>query len=784
MAVPLPPLESLRAGQQVRHPWGVATILPDMDFETYSEAGHVWNAALDKWVPPAGAKKRGLSVVGSAVYLDHESTEVLMLAYDLKQGGGRKRWREGQPPPADLCAHLAAFDPNAPPSYTQAGLIEAHNSVFELRAWLRVLHTRCGWPLIDLRQMRCSMSKARAYSLPGALGKLAPVVGVPLDAQKDKDGKRLIGLFTQPRQPTAKNRALRVDMAAHKDGPKFYDYNEQDIIAESEASRRIPDLIPTELAYWLVDQQCNMRGLGVDSASVEGCVAVLDQAHARYNAELYAITGGAVARASEISKLMEWVYQLTGYRMEAGDEEAVQAALEVVTHPVARRGLDIRGLIGSASVKKVYAMKRMATRDDRLCDLYMFHGARTGRDAHVDVQPGNMPKAGPSIRWCADETCLRPYAKALPSCPWCGCDAAFSTPTPAEDPKSDAYKWHYLAVDHALEMMRWGSLDMIEHFFGEACLTISGCARGLLCAGPGHDLICSDYSSIEAVVIAVLSGEQWRVDAFARREDIYYHGAAGVTGTTYAEYKAYEAEHGRHPDRNRVGKVAELALSFKGWVGAWRQFDKTDNFTDNEVKALIIKWQEASPHLIELAGGQLRGKPWAPTSRENYGYEGAFLDAVLQPGEVFNVRGVTFQVLEDKLSICLLSGRRLTYHQPLATIVDKWGVSVYALSFMGWNTNPKNGPMGWQRMGTYAGTLVENITQATARDIMAHACINLEAAGYRVVLRVHDEIAAEVLKGWGSVAESEAIMGTLPPWARGWPVRAAGGWRGKRFRKD
>jgi DNA polymerase len=92
--------------------------------------------------------------------------------------------------------------------------------------------------------------------------------------------------------------------------------------------------------------------------------------------------------------------------------------------------------------------------------------------------------------------------------------------------------------------------------------------------------------------------------------------------------------------------------------------------------------------------------------------------------------------------------------------------------------------MGWVRINTYSGRLFENVVQAVARDIMAHAVVNLERAGYPIVLRVHDELVAEVSAGWGSIEEFESIMATLPAWAEGWPIRAAGGWRGHRYRKD
>lgn len=792
---PLPPRELLRAGQRIPVAWGYSTVLPDMDFEGFSAAGFEWDEVSCKFKPPIGATKKGLPAIGAARYAEHPSTEVLCLAYDLKRGEGRKMWLPGQPLPLDLIQHLAQFDANAPLSYEQPGLIETHNSMFEFRVWTKVLHERWRWPAIHLGQMRCSMAKARAFSLPGALGNLAEVLRLPI--QKDKDGAKQLERFSWPRNPTKSDARTRIACAEDpENAQKLYSYCGQDIVAEAGASARMPDLVPQELEYWAADQRCNWRGVGVDVESVHACIAVLDQAHRKYNAELYEITDGTVARASEIGKLQEWVSDCTGYRMKSGDTEAVDEAIRwlekkindsgndggaIADYAPVIRALEIRNLIGSAAVKKVYAMARMATRDNRLCDLFIYHGARTGRDTHADVQPGNLPKSGPLIRWCGDVGCGKPYAYANLACPWCGASEAFSSERSPRGEKG----WTWEAVECALQIMRFGNLELVEYFFGDAVLTISGCVRSLLVAAPGHDLLCSDYSAIEAVVVAVLAGEQWRIEAFRRGESIYYHGAASVTGKPYQFYVDYKTEHGQeHSDRNKIGKVAELALSFMGWVGAWRNFDKTDNFTDEEVKALIVKWRDASPMLAECAGGQVRGKPWRPDRFENYGYEGMFLNAVLYPGQVFNYRGIDFQMISDALFVTLLSGRRLTYHSPRAERTERFtGVTTYALSYMTWNSNPSMGAMGWSRMETYAGRLIENITQATARDLMSAAVVRLEAAGYPVVMRVHDEIVAEVPEGFGSAEEFEALMAQLPDWADGWPVRCGGTYREKRYKK-
>lgn len=304
--------------------------------------------------------------MGSSVYFEHPTADIICLAYDLKDGRGRRRWKPGDPNPADLIAYLSAFSPDDPVSYAQPGVIEAHNSGFELRCAIHVLHKKYGWPKLDLRQMRCSMSKARAFSLPGALGNLAEVLR--LDVKKDKEGERLIKKFSCPRDPTkADKRTWILPQDDPADAEKYYNYNETDIVAEAGASARMPDLIPQELDYWLADQACNWRGVGVDLESVNACISVLDQAHRKYNAELYQITGGTVARASEISKLQEWVADCTGYRMKSGDSEAIEEAIQalykriddggndigdIMDYEPVIRALEIRNLIGSAAVKK------------------------------------------------------------------------------------------------------------------------------------------------------------------------------------------------------------------------------------------------------------------------------------------------------------------------------------------------------------------------------------------------------------------------------------------------
>jgi DNA polymerase bacteriophage-type len=299
------------------------------------------------------------------------------------------------------------------------------------------------------------------------------------------------------------------------------------------------------------------------------------------------------------------------------------------------------------------------------------------------------------------------------------------------------------------------------------------------------------------VVIAGLAGEQWRLDVFAGHGKIYEMSAAKILGITFEEMMAHAGYHDltipewwkakqtgqHHPGRQKPGKIAELALGFGGWITAWRQFGGVGD--DDKIKSDILAWRDASPNIVYLWGGQKRN--WQPCM---FGLEGAAVSAVLQPGQEFPVMrmngtptGISYVMSGDVLYCRMPSGTFITYHRPrLEQSTESWrGLS---LSFEGWNTNPKSGPLGWVRMNTYSGKLAENVTQKAARDIQMNAIRNCERDGaYPIVMHTYDELVAEVPKGRGSVEELEARMTDVPPWAKGWPIKAAGGWRDGRYQK-
>lgn len=839
IAPPPPRLDDYRAGHALVAGLGRSVVLPDLDFETYSEAGYVWDNDTQRWAGPPGAPgaTKGLGVVGTEPYVRHPSFNIIWMAYDLKDGQGRRRWHPGLPPPADLLGYLATGGP-----------IEAWNVAFERWVWELHCVPRLGWPaVLHPDQWYCAMAKARAHSLPGALGNAGKVLN--LETQKDPEGAALMKRLSMPRQPTKTDprpRMLPVYTAAHSAAReaeilatdpdatparrlkaaalsaeehlatlKYGDYCETDIAAEAEASSRVPDMPPSELAWWREHERINRRGVHIDRGGVENCIAVVEQVFRKYNGELLAITG--IDSASKVAQLLGWLHG-RGTHLDSLDEEAVQDALaHPLNPPDVRRVLLIRAAAGSASIKKLFSIRNRLSHDDRLRDLYVYYGARTGRSTGEGPQPTNLKAAGPDMVLCgtwlkdpagdsvfiAGSGCQQYHGQHAAGCPFCG------RPKLAK-PRVD--EWNPTVAEQALAVIATRSLEWVEMVYGDALATIAGCLRALFNAAPGHDLISTDYNSIEAVGLAMISGERWRTVVFCTHGKIYEASASAMFGVPLDEILGAKKATGQHHPLRKKGKIGELAFGYQGWVGSALAFDMPG--TEDEIKADILRWRAASPAVVWMWGGQEMRKArsvvqdalvpgyegsvaeWlAPVAAANkwdrstyyFGVEGMAVLAVLEPDTDHPVMrldgtpsGISFRCKGKTLYCSIPSGRDLTYHNVVLAPSDRGG---WSLSYEGWNTNPKNGPKGWVRMNTWGGRLVENINQATCRDILAPACIALGEAGYPVVLHTYDEPVSEVPEGFGSVEEYERICEVRPAWAHDWPIRAPSGYRAKRYRK-
>lgn len=764
-----------------------------LDFETASQAGYYFDPIRQRWhgPPRASQGKKGLPVIGARVYAEHPSTRVLCAAYNLDDGQGDQFWRPGLPPPEALLAHVRAGKP-----------LEAWNVGFERWIWELVCVPRMGWPPVAMNQWRCAMSTARAHALPGALAKAGEVLGAAVT--KDARGGSLLDTFSMPRNPTKGDPRLWIDplwtmadvqaqpdsgdtprqrekwreglVQQHLDTLALGAYNVRDIQAEAAVSSAIPPLSADEFAYWQDDQRINHRGVRIDMDGVHDCIAIIEQAERRYGDEIATLTGGIAA--SEIKQLQGWLHA-QNVHLDSLDEDSVSAALKWLPPGPPRRALEIRAAIGSASVKKVFAMRNQTSRAGRLHDLYTFFGARTGRPTSQGAQAANLPKAGPHTYRC--DHCGKYHGAHTMWCHWCG---TFTLRAPGK-----AREWNPEAAEDALAAISYRSLDYLELLFGDALLAVAGVLRSLFIASEGCEMVSSDFTAIEGVVIAALAGEQWRLDAFAQDRSLYVESASRAFNVPVEEMERHKEETGQHHPLRQVGKGMELGLGFGGWINALRQFDVEGD--DDKLKSYVLAWRDASAAIVEFWGGQ-SGGPGASSrwEKRRYGLEGAAISAVENPGTYYPVTRldgtascVGYVCNNDVLYCRVPSGGLITYHRPrLVESAESWrGLS---LSFEGWNTNPKSGPPGWIRMNTYSGKLAENVTQRVARDIQMNAIRRCEAHGsYPVVMHTYDEIVTDTPIGVGSVEELETLMTTPAPWHEGWPIKAAGGWRARRYRK-
>lgn len=744
------------------------THLPTMDFETYSESGYRFDAPLGRFVPLLKGKP-GIKGVNASTYAAHPSTRVLSLAYDLLDGRGTRLWHPGDVPPQDLFRHIEC-----------GGMVEAHNSIFEFYIWFFVCWQRMNWAPLPINQLRCSAAKARAWGLPGALGKLSTILN-PAE-KKDKRGSQLISLLCMPKKPTKADPAL---FRSREDYPELHlemdDYNIQDVHAEKSISAMMPELSATEAELWALDQEINTRGVHINRAGLMACIEIFNQASEKYTNELRLITGQAVQTVDELTKGSagdKWLISV-GVVMDSLDKAHVKEALEGNAIPLAaRRALEIRQILGSASVKKLFAMERTIGPDDRIRDLFVYCGAeRTGRFAGRGPQPQNLKNSGPDCQECT--LCGHIWANTPEDCPMCG------------------------AIPHGIKKIEWGNraakaaletitttrnLLNVESQWGPALEVVTSCLRTLYTAAPGRILIGSDYSAIEAVVLAALAGEEWRLEVFRTHGKIYEMSAAKISGIPFEEIIAHKTQTGKdHPLRKKIGKISELASGYGGWIGAWKNFGADKFMDDQEIKTNILKWRDESPAIVEFWGGQWRKEPgvWKFTP-ELYGLEGTAITAILNPNQWFSYRRISYgyDTSVDVLYCRLPSGRCLSYHNPrLSRGTDPRGLDVLQISFMGNNSDASKGRVGWNRIYTYAGKLAENVAQAVARDILTAAMLRVTRAGYPIVLHVHDEIIAEIIKGFGSIEEFERLMMVREDWFKNWPIKASGGWVGEEFRK-
>jgi DNA polymerase len=387
---------------------------------------------------------------------------------------------------------------------------------------------------------------------------------------------------------------------------------------------------------------------------------------------------------------------------------------------VAREALELRARLAKASNHKIAAMLRATCEDGRARNLIQFHGATTGRDAGRLIQPQNFPRP----------------------------DDAFE--------KWDDDQWEDLC-----QIVRRGDADLLEMCYGDPLSVLSNALRAMLTCEDDRELVAADLAGIENRVIAAYGGEDWKLDAF---RDIDKNGGRDIYCRAADKVFGFEVNKKDHPTERQIGKVLELAAGYQGWVNAWRQFDSSDKHSDDDVARYMAAWRDQHPGIVQF---------WRSL-------EAAAIRAVVT-GQPVETHGLVFQVQGAWLSLRLPSGRMLWYRD---AVVEKrphrYEEDREELVVVYWAYRYGQ----WRRIEAYGGLWAENVTQATARDILFPAAVAAEALGWCPVLRVHDEVVLEPPKGLVTERELCSLMTTAPRWAEDMRIPlAASGWVGRRYRK-
>lgn len=667
-----------------------------------------------------------------------EGAEVMLFAWAIDDEPARV-WDVTSGIAIPLKLQRALVDPKAE--------VWAHNSHFD-----RTILKANGYMGIVTNIVRwCdTMVQALAHGLPGALGQLCEILGVPTDKAKDKAGKALIQLFCKPQ--AANRKVRRATRETHpEEWARFVEYARLDIDAMREVHKRLPtwNYKGDELALWHLDQTINDRGVAIDLDMAAAAVRAVDIAQVDLAKRTVESTNGEVQAATQRDAMMLHVLQEYGIDLPDMQMATIERRIADPDLPEGLRELlQIRLQASTTSTSKYKTLIRGTSSDGRLRGTLQFCGAsRTGRWAGRLFQPQNLPR-----------------------------------PTIKQD-----------VIDLGIEAMKADCADLL---FDNVMQLTSSSIRGALVAASGKKLVIADLSNIEGRVQAWLAGETWKLKAFTAYDN----------GTGHDLYKlAYGKSFGIAPedvtkDQRQVGKVQELALGYEGGVGAFVTFAAAynidlDQLAEQAARAIpgntwgqaniMLEWHRSKGRDPDRALG-LSERAWLTCEsfklawREAHSHiaafwkelDGSVRDAIDEPGQTIICRALRIRRDGNWLRIVLPSGRAVCYPSP--QIQDG------KITYMGMNQYSRK----WCRLNTYGGKIFENVCQAVARDVMAANMPTIEDTGYQIVLTVHDEVICETPDIYDFNEDHlSSLLAAVPAWAEGMPLAAAG-FQTYRYRKD
>ncbi len=657
---------------------------------------------------------------GAWVYSRHPSTSVMCICFAVDDG------------PIETVTFPELEKDEGSKSFSSLGLsklkmlanrpdvtFHAFNAFFEQCMWKNRMVEDFGMPEIPIGRWRGTEAKSNAFGLPASLANVA--LALNLSEQKDRAGKQIMLKLAKP-MPIRKGKdsGIKFYEPTEDELKALYEYCAQDVVVERQIDRTLPDLSPAEQEVWFLDQLINMRGVNTDWVFVSEVRKLLSQHNARLNAELNSLTNGAVGKGTEVAAMVRYL-KSKGVLIEDLQKETVNSLIrEGALDAHCLQVLRYRVELGKSSNAKYEKLATSTDSDGIVRDCFIYHGASTGRWTGKLVQLQNLPKL----------------------------DGSVDVPDFIQNVKTQDYA-----------TMRFLYGDSINK-----CASSS--IRGVFVPSRGNELNVVDYAAIEARAVFWLAGDEVGLKEFRESDsgagpEIYVRMARRIYADDTLE-KANKAE------RN-LGKTAILGLGFQ--MGHKRFVETCSDWGVYLPEHLYSVTKEKDEHgkLVEkyhcVVVDQYRNH-YRNVVQFWYDTERAAIHAVNHPGEASPCGKTSwvFNKAKDFLFCRLPSGRFLTYMSPRIEAAGR---------------GPKLSHMAekdfqWVRVDTYGGKLVENITQATARDLMAYSMVRLEKAKMPIVMHTHDEIVTDVPKGSGLLEPMTKIMCEVPAWAAGLPIKAEG----------
>ena len=626
---------------------------------------------------------------GSFRYMEDPSFEILLLAYAFDDDPIKVvDLASGDPWPVDFMEGLRS------PSITKV----AHNAAFERYAILKGLGHYC-----PTEQWLDTMHLVNQCGLPASLDAAGKALELGEDTAKMKEGKALIRYFCLPCKPTKVNggRSRNLPEHAPEKWDTFKEYCRRDVEAERAMYKMLERWLPddTEHKFWCLDARINENGIRIDLPLARNAVAM----DMRYKAELteraVAITG--LENPKSVSQIKNWLFDQEGKEFPSLNKKVIADVVSQLQSEDAREFMAIRTELAKSSTAKYEAMLRSVCPDGHVKGCFAFYGAsRTGRFAGRLVQLQNLPQN------------------------------------------------HMADLAEARQLVRDGKYTTLKALYDGVSHPLSELIRTALLPEEDCKFLVSDFSAIEARVIAWFADEKWRLEVFENGGDIYCASASQM-------FHVPVEKHGQNAHLRQKGKIAELALGYGGGIAALKAFgaDKM-GMSEEEMQETVDLWRESSPKITAL---------WRALEKA------AIKCVVRRTSTVSELGNVRFDYEDGILWMNLPSGRRIAYYgakyEP-----SRWKPDRKVLSYMGVDQKTKK----WDRLETWGGKLTENLVQATARDCLRESMLALDEAGFDIRAHVHDEIIASEPNDGRSVDEMSEIMGRPIPWAPGLPLRGDG----------